>query len=114
MVATVNSLFKLTVGPSQPEEPTVRKALTVATRSIRIIDSVKAYKPEHLVDYDDVRALSGVLHGDQQATKGILTTTSDFAPGICDDPFLKPLIPYRLELMNGTRLKKWLEQLALL
>ena len=81
--------------------------------SIRIIDSVKAYKHGHLVGYDDVRALSGVLHGDQQATKGIITTTSDFAPGISNDPFLKPLIPYRLELMNGAALKKWLQELAL-
>lgn len=50
--------------------------------SIRIIGSVKAYKPEHLVAYDDVRALIGVLHGDRQASKGIITTTSDFPPGI--------------------------------
>lgn len=28
-------------------------------------------------------------------------TTSDFAPTIADDTFIEPLIPYRLELMNG-------------
>jgi hypothetical protein len=33
---------------------------------IRIIDSVKAYKPPHLVKYDDVRALIGVVRGDGQ------------------------------------------------
>lgn len=80
--------------------------------SIRIIDSVKAYKPGHLVKHDDIRALSGVMHGDHQATKAILTTTSDFAPGIITDPYLKPLIPYRLELMNGEKLRRWLESLA--
>lgn len=80
--------------------------------TIRIIDSVKAYKPGHLVRYDDVRALAGVLLGDQQASKGIVTTTSTFAPGIVNDPFLKPLIPYRLELMNGQQLQVWLEQLV--
>lgn len=80
--------------------------------SIRIIDSVKAYKPGHLVRYDDVRALAGVLLGDQRASKGIITTTSAFAPGIVNDPFLKPLIPYRLELMDGTALQSWLEDLA--
>jgi restriction system protein len=79
---------------------------------VRIIDSVKVYKPGHLVRYDDVRALSGVLAGDPQATKGILTTTSDFAPGIVTDPFLAPLIPFRLELMNGPKLREWLSKLV--
>jgi restriction system protein len=53
------------------------------------------------------------LLGDQRASKGIVTTTSAFAPGIVNDPFLKPLIPYRLELMDGTALQRWLEDLAL-
>ena len=81
--------------------------------SVRIIGSVKAYKPGHLVKHDDVRALAGVLMGDQQASKGIVTTTSGFAPGIEHDPFLRPLMPYRLELMDGKTLQKWLENLAL-
>lgn len=79
---------------------------------IRIIDSVKAYAPNHLVRYDDVRALAGVLLGDPQASKGILTTTSDFAPGIINDPIMAPLMPYRLELMNGTKLLQWFEDLT--
>src|SRR4029079_3480356 len=33
--------------------------------SIKVIGSVKAYKPGHLVKHDDVRALLGVLHGEQ-------------------------------------------------
>lgn len=79
---------------------------------IRIIDSVKAYKPSHLVKHDDVRALLGVLHGDQKASKGIITTTSDFAPGIITDPYISPFMPTRLELMNGQALKTWLSKLA--
>lgn len=79
---------------------------------IRIIDSVKAYAPNHLVKHDDVRALAGVLLGEQNATKGILTTTSDFVPGIATDPFLKPLMPFRLELMNGSQLASWLSKLT--
>ncbi len=81
--------------------------------SVRIIDSVKAHKPGHLVRYDYVRALAGVLLGDHQASKGIITTTSGFAPGIEKDPFLKPLMPYRLELMDGKALQKWIEDIAL-
>ena len=79
--------------------------------SVRIIGSVKAFKPDHLVKHDDVRALAGVLHGDPGATKGIVTTTSDFAPNIATDPFLAPLMPYRLEMLNGAALKSWLASL---
>jgi restriction system protein len=79
--------------------------------SIRVIDQVKAYKPGHLVTADDVRALVGVLHGDG-ASKGFLTTTSDFAPTLPQDPLIVPFIPSRLELINGKMLLKRLEELA--
>lgn len=78
---------------------------------VRIIDQVKAYKPGHLVKANDVRALMGVLQGDG-ASKGILTTTSDFAPKIKDDPLIKPFIPSRLELINGSILFNRLEELV--
>ena len=79
--------------------------------SIRVIDQVKAYKKGHLVTADDVRALMGVLVGDN-ASKGFLTTTSDFAPMLDKDPLITPFIPARLELINGTKLIKRLEYLA--
>jgi restriction system protein len=79
---------------------------------IRIIGSVKAYAPGNLVRPDDVRALAGVLSGDPKATKGIITTTSDFTPNITKDPIISPLMPYRLELMNGIRLREWLAKLT--
>jgi restriction system protein len=79
--------------------------------SIRVIDSVKAYKPPRLVRYDDVRALIGVLHGDR-ASKGFLTTTSDFAPNMMNDPFISCWIPSRLELVNGSMLLARLRELA--
>jgi restriction system protein len=78
---------------------------------IRVIDQVKAYKPGHLVTADEVRALFGVVIADN-ASKGFLTTTSDFAPRLKDDELLKPFIPSRLELINGTALLKRLEELA--
>lgn len=87
-------------------------AIKKGVGSVKIINSVKAYKPGHLVKHDDVRALAGVLNGDLQASKGIVMTTSDFAPGITKDPYLKPLMPYRLELMNGKALQKWMEDIA--
>jgi restriction system protein len=79
--------------------------------TIRIIDQVKAYKPGHLVTADDVRALMGVLQGDG-ASKGFLTTTSDFAPRLHEDPLIIPFIPSRLELINGQMLLERLKELA--
>ena len=79
--------------------------------TIRIIDQVKAYGPNHLVTADDVRALLGVLQGDK-ASKGFLTTTSDFAPKLRDDILLKPFMPAQLELINGKMLLARLEELA--
>jgi restriction system protein len=79
--------------------------------TIRIIDQVKAYGPNHLVTADDVRALLGVLEGDK-ASKGFLSTTSDFAPKLHDDILLKQFMPARLELINGKMLLARLEELA--
>lgn len=72
--------------------------------SVRIIDQVKAFTPGRLVKADDVRALIGVLMTDRNATKGVVTTTSSFAPRIADDPSIAPHMPYRLELVNGEEL----------
>jgi len=79
--------------------------------TVRIIDQVKAYGPNHLVTADDVRALLGVLQGDK-ASKGFLTTTSDFAPKLRDDILLKAFMPAQLELINGKMLLARLEELA--
>jgi len=79
--------------------------------SVRIIDQVKRYTPPHLVEADDVRALMGVLQTDG-ASKGFLTTTSDFAPKIKTDPLITPLIPIRLALINGQELLKRLDEIA--
>jgi restriction system protein len=60
---------------------------------------------------NDVRALMGVLHLDG-ASKGFITTTFDFAPRIMTDPLIAPLIPARLELVNGKALMARLAELA--
>jgi restriction system protein len=79
--------------------------------TVRVIDQVKAYGPKHLVTADDVRALLGVLEG-EKASKGFLTTTSDFAPKLRDDILLKPFMPARLELVHGKVLLARLKELA--
>jgi restriction system protein len=86
-------------------------AIKKAVGSIRIIDQVKAFKPPNLVTANDVRALMGVLHNDG-ASKGFLTTTTDFAPRLRTDPLIVPYMPARLELVNGTALLQRLEELS--
>jgi restriction system protein len=86
-------------------------ASTRGVGCIKIIDSVKAYAPGSTIPYDDVRALLGVMSGEQNASKGIITTTADFPPNIESDPFIKPFLPTRLELMNGKSLQEWLKKL---
>ncbi|WP_315737746.1 MULTISPECIES: restriction endonuclease [unclassified Bradyrhizobium] len=78
---------------------------------IKIIGSVKAYRQDRLVSYDDVRALIGVMSGERDVSKGLITTTSDFPPNIERDPFIAPFLPTRLELVNFRKLQKWLTDL---
>jgi restriction system protein len=79
--------------------------------SIRVLDQVKAYHPGHLVTANDVRALYGVVVA-ENASKGFLTTTSDFAPRLRSDLLLAPLIPSRIELVDGKQLIERLGALA--
>jgi restriction system protein len=79
--------------------------------AIRVIDQVKAYKPGHLVTANDVRALFGVVVADK-ASKGFLTTTSDFAPRLRQDAAMTEQIGPRIELVNGTQLLARLKELA--
>ncbi|MGH7214600.1 MAG: restriction endonuclease [Tepidisphaeraceae bacterium] len=77
--------------------------------TVRILDQVKLYSPHRVVEAEHVRALNGVLGLDQGASKGIITTTSTFAPGVYDE--FKPLIPGRVSLRNGAQLCAWLHAL---
>ncbi len=54
----------------------------------------------------------GVVSLDPNASKGIFTTTSDFAPRLLDDPRLALAVPHRIELMNGKKLQEWLKGLV--
>lgn len=72
---------------------------------------MKAYSPNNLVKADDVRAMIGVLSGAQNVSKGIITTTSDFAPKITEDKFIKPFLPHRIELRSRDVILPWLNDL---
>ena len=79
--------------------------------SIRLFDQVKAYSPGHVVTADEVSAMLGRLTSQGNVSKGIITTTSEFAPRLMDDPDIKRLIPYRLDLKAKDDLLKWLKEL---
>jgi len=77
--------------------------------SICFYDQVKAYNPGHIVPADDVRAMFGVLSLHQNVSKAIVTTTSQFAPGVFDE--FKSVMPHRLELKDRAQLLEWLQQI---
>ena len=80
--------------------------------SIRIFDQVKAHRPGHPVTADDVRAMIGVLESEGNVSKGIVTTTSAFAPGIMQNQNITRFMPYRLELRARDELLQWLGSIA--
>jgi restriction system protein len=80
--------------------------------SVRIFDQVKAYHPGHVVTADEVRSMLGVITGARNVSKGVVTTTSTFAPRITEDDYIAPFIPYRLELKPREQLLRWLDELA--
>ena len=80
--------------------------------SIRLFDQVKAYSPGHVVTSEEVQAMLGVITSQSNVSKGIITTTSEFAPRLIEDPDIKRFIPYRLELKAKEDLLKWLKDLA--
>ena len=79
---------------------------------LRILGSMKAYAPNRLVDRAHVHEMLGVLNTEANVSKGIIATTSDFAPRIEEAPGMKQVLPYRLELINGLCLQKWLADLS--
>ena len=78
---------------------------------IKVIDDAKAYSKGNLVTHTQVRAMLGVLSSEHDASKGVITTTSDFQPRIHLDESFESFIPSRLQLRNGTDLLKWLKTL---
>jgi len=80
--------------------------------SVRLFDQVKRYAPGQLVTAESVNAMLGVLDKRRSASKGLITTTADFAPGVLNDPELQPYMPGRLELRPREKLLAWLEELA--
>lgn len=75
---------------------------------MRIFDQVKRYKISRPVTYEEVSALVGTLTFEGDVSKGIVTTTSTFAPKIYENEKVKQLMPWRLELRPRDALLSWL------
>jgi restriction system protein len=76
--------------------------------SVRIFDQVKRYKFSRPVTAEEVRALVGTITMAGNVSKGVITTTSTFAPTLLDDSDIRRLVPYRLELKPRDVLIPWL------
>lgn len=72
--------------------------------TIKFIDQVKKYNSNHIVTAEEVRALLFVLHADEEASNVVLTTTSDFAPKLGEDKYIKHYIDNGLTLINREKL----------
>lgn len=101
---------KVTLTPSSGDKGRDVIAEKTGYGAIRILDQAKAYSPGHCVPANDVRALFGVVAKDPAASKGIVTTTSTFAPGVYDE-FAEEM-PTRLELRAGADLLEYLGQIV--
>lgn len=80
--------------------------------SIRYFDQVKAYAQGRPVTLDQVHSMLGVLSAAHNVSKGIITTTSDFAPGVYTDPEIQQFMPHRLDLRPRSKLLEWLKLVA--
>lgn len=78
--------------------------------TVRVLDQAKAYAPSRKVTANDVRAMHGVLAKDSNASKAVVTTTADFAPGVSKE--FESFMPNRIELRNGSGVLEWLRQIA--
>lgn len=79
--------------------------------SIRIIGSVKRYAEHRPVNYDDIRALLGVMGSEPETSKGMVVTTSKFPPELRNERAIQQYVPTRLELLDGKALLRWLTHL---
>jgi restriction endonuclease Mrr len=82
---------------------------------VRLIESIKRYAPgpKRRVTAEEVQALLGVLHSDHLASKGIVSTTGEFAPMIWENPHITQHIPHRLELVDGKALIERFKEYAM-
>jgi restriction system protein len=103
--------FKVTLTPRSRDHGRDVIAEKDGIGSMRLLGSMKAYGPDHRVPREHVHEMLGVVDA-ERATKGMIVTTSDFAPQIFASPGLEASARHRLELINGSQLQCWLKRLT--
>lgn len=103
--------FKVTLTPRSGDYGRDVIAERSGIGSMRLIGSMKAYGPDHVVPREHIHEMLGIVNA-EHATKGMIVTTSDFAPRIFEAPGLQDAARHRLELYNGTQLQDWLRRLT--
>jgi restriction system protein len=103
--------FSVTLTPRRKDHGRDVIARKGGIGSMRMLGSMKAYASDRVVDRDHVHEVLGVVDA-ERATKGMIVTTSDFAPQLRDAPGVAAAIPDRLELINGGELQGWLKRLT--
>jgi restriction system protein len=98
--------YEVTLTPRSGDKGRDVIAVLPGFGTVRLVESVKRYSPGYRVTAEEVQALLGVVLSDSRASKGVVTTTSDFAPGIFKNDDIKRHMPYKLELVNGKELLK--------
>ena len=79
--------------------------------SLCVFDQVKHYAPSYTIPRTEVDAMIGLIHRRANVSKGVITTTSTFAPGILTEPSIMQYVPNRLEFRDGPELLALLRRL---
>ncbi len=82
--------------------------------SVRLIDQRGVCVRGSLVGIENIGRLLDALETLPAGSKarGVVSTTADFAPGLCDHARVRPLLPARLALRNRLDLLTWLKATA--
>ncbi|WP_186775208.1 restriction endonuclease [Allorhodopirellula solitaria] len=96
--------FEVTITPRSGDHGIDVIAERRGLGKVRIVEQVKRFKPGHQVTANDVRALGYVALADGKHTKGVVTTTSRFAPRIGRDRYLGKHLGSKIELVDGKTL----------
>jgi restriction system protein len=104
--------YRVTLTPRSGDKGVDVIAARSGVVTVRYFEQVKAYKPDNLVTLDDVSSMLGVLQREPNVSRGIVTTTSGFAPGVLTDPSITKFMPYRLDLRARDGLIAWLEEMT--
>ena len=103
-----NKGFRVTITPRSGDLGRDLIARMDGFGSLKVLGSVKRFAPHRPVSAEAALSLLGAVDGDPSASKGVLVTTSTFAPRILKNPAIANATPTRLQLIDGDYLQRLL------